>query len=198
MKQVYWKRTSMIGCLMMVVFLSGCGQKLEAELKDYATLNPQKDFTLTDHNNKPFHLKDHRGKAVLLFFGYLSCPDVCPLTMARLSKVYKFLGEDSPKVMTVFVTVDPQRDTIVRLKEYFEYFDINALGLTGSKEQVDAVVNAYKAVYEKVETESAAGYLMNHTDYVYLIDPKGTVQYLFHEDEDKPEKMAQIIKASLK
>ena len=158
--------------------------------------NPNGDFTLLEDNGKIFHLRDHRGKVVLLFFGYTSCPGVCPLTLAKLAKVRTLLGAASQKVMTVFVTVDPQYDTAARLTEYLGYFDINAVGLTGTKTQIDKVVHDYKASYQKIPIKSALGYFINHTSIVYLIDKQGKVRYLFHQD-DSPEKMVRIIKETI-
>jgi protein SCO1/2 len=159
--------------------------------------NPTGDFTLTEDSGKIFHLRDHRGKVILLFFGYTSCPDICPLTLAKLARARTLLGAAGQKVTTVFVTVDPQRDTSARLKEYLGYFDINAIGLTGTKTQIDEVVHAYNAFYEKVPIKSALGYIINHTTIVYLIDKQGKVRYLFHQD-DSPEKMAKAIRATIK
>ena len=96
--------------------------------------------------------------------------------------------------MTVFVTIDPQRDTPPKLKEYLQYFNINAVGLTGTKQEIDTVVDSYKATYEKVDTHSSAlGYMFDHTDYLYLINAEGATSHLFHP-EDSPEDMAQVIK----
>ncbi len=155
--------------------------------------NPSGDFTLTEDNGQIFHLRDHRGKVVLLFFGYTSCPGVYPLTLDKLARVRTLLGAASQEVMTVFVTVDPQRDTSARLKEYLRYFDINAVGLTGNKTEIDKVVHAYNASYQKIPIKSAAGYIINRTDIVYLIDKEGKVSYLFHQD-DSPEKMVKVIR----
>jgi len=164
---------------------------------DYGVLNSQRDFTLHDQDGKIFHLKDHRGQVVLLFFGYTSCPDVCPTTLSKLARVCKLLGPLGQKVLTVFVTIDPQRDTAQKLKEYMQYFNINAMGLTGTKQEIDAVVDRYKAVYEKVETHSSAlGYMFDHTDYLYLIDAQGKTSYLFHP-EDNAQDMAQVIEEIL-
>jgi len=161
---------------------------------DLGVINPQRDFTLHDHDGKLFHLKDHRGQIILLFFGYTSCPDVCPITLSKLARVYALLGPMRQKVLTVFVTIDPQGDTPQKLKEYLQYFNINALGLSGTKQEIDAVVDSYKATYEKVQTHSSAmGNMFDHTDYVYLIDANGKTSHLFHP-EDKPDDMAQVIK----
>jgi protein SCO1/2 len=155
--------------------------------------NPSGDFTLTEASGKPFHLKDHRGEVVLLFFGYTSCPGICPMTLAKFSKVRSLLGAMNQKVVTVFVTVDPERDTAARLKEYLGYFDKRAIGLTGTKTEIDKVVDAYKASYKKIRDASSRGYTIDHTSIIYLIDKQGRVRYLFHQD-DRPEKMVSIIK----
>jgi protein SCO1/2 len=155
--------------------------------------NPGGDFTLTQDNGKIFHLRDYRDKIVLLFFGYTSCPDVCPLTLAKLGRARTLLGPAGKKVLTVFVTVDPQRDTPARMREYLGYFDASAVGLSGTKAQIDKVVHAYNASYQKVPTKSAIGYIINHTNIVYLIDMQGKVRHLFHQD-DSPEKIAQVIR----
>lgn len=174
-----------------VLAVSGC-QKADERMRDYSSLNPSGDFTLTDQDGAVFHLKDHRGQIILLFFGYTMCPDICPVTFSRLARVYKHLGPKARDVLTVFVSVDVDRDTPSRLKEYLQYFSINAVGLTGTREEIDAVVDAYKGSYEKVESESAAGYLYDHSDYVYLIGRDGQLRYLFHH-EDTPEQMASVI-----
>ena len=160
---------------------------------DYGVLNPQRDFTLHDQDGKIFHLKDHREQIVLIFFGYTTCPDICPTIFSKLARVYALLGAKRQKVLTVFVTIDPQRDTSPKLKEYLQYFNINALGLTGTKQEIDTVVDAYKATYEKVGTNSTAlGYMFDHTDYLYLIDTQGKTAYLFHP-EDKAQDIARVI-----
>ena len=176
------------------VSLTGCEKPVDKSAGLDQALNPGQDFTLHDQDGQIFHLKDHRGQAVLLFFGYTSCPDVCPTTLSKLARVYKLLGPLRQKVLTVFVTVDPARDTPQKLKEYLQYFNINALGLTGTKEEIDAVVDSYKATYEKVVTNSSAlGYMFDHTDYLYLIDTEGKTEHLFHP-EDKASDIAPIIK----
>lgn len=177
-------------------FITAC-QKTESKPAgaDFAMLNPpQGDFVLHDQEGKVFHLKNHRGQAVLLFFGYTACPEECPITMSKLARVYALLGPLRQKVLTVFVTIDPERDTPQKLKEYLGYFNINALGLTGTKQEIDKVVGSYKASYQRVETSSSAmGYMFDHTDYLYLIDTQGRTIHLFHL-EDKADDMAQIIK----
>jgi protein SCO1 len=187
--------------IILIIFLGVCVTLVGCEKQeskpagmDYGVLNPQRDFTLHDQDGRIFHLRDHRGQIVLLFFGYTSCPDVCPTTLSKLARVYALLGPMGSKVLTLFVTIDPKRDTAQKLKEYLQYFSVNAMGLTGTKEEIDAVVDSYKATVEKVETNSSAlGYMFDHTDYVYLIDARGKTSRLFHP-EDNAQDMAQIIK----
>lgn len=182
-----------------IVFLMTLGwtrQKNQQAIKYYAVMNPEFDFSLKDQDGRDFHLRDHRGQIVLLFFGYLTCPDICPVTISKLSRAYRLLGNDAKKILTVFVTVDPERDSPEKLKEYLKYFKLNMVGLTGTKKEIDKVVDSYKASYKKVETDSAAGYLMDHSDLVYLIDTQGRVVDLIHFD-DEADRIAQLIKKVL-
>jgi cytochrome oxidase Cu insertion factor (SCO1/SenC/PrrC family) len=137
------------------------------------------NFTLTDQDGRPFQLSGLRGRVVLLFFGYTSCPDACPTTLSKLSKVYKLLGADRDRVVTLFVSVDPGRDTPRVLKDYLKYFRVNAVGLTGTKEEIDRVVSLYGARYEIEKSDSATGYHVNHSTDLYLIDQKGEVAQRF-------------------
>lgn len=137
------------------------------------------NFTLTNQDGRPFQLSGLRGRAVLLFFGYTSCPDACPTTLSKLSKVYKLLGPHRDRVVTLFISVDPGRDTPRVLKDYLKYFRVNAVGLTGTKEEIDRVVNLYGARYEIEKSDSATGYHINHSTDLYLIDQKGEPRQRF-------------------
>jgi cytochrome oxidase Cu insertion factor (SCO1/SenC/PrrC family) len=149
--------------------------------------SPAADFSLTDQDGRPFRLSQLRGKVALLFFGYTSCPDACPTTLSKLSRVYKMLGDEGGRVVTIFVSVDPQRDTPRALKEYLNYFRINSVGLTGTKEEIDSVVGQYGARYEIEQSDSAAGYHINHSTDLYLIDQRGEVAHTFaYKDQAKP------------
>lgn len=189
------QRCFVVMALFTGLLTAGCEQRgQDARMGEFGTLNAAKDFTLKDQDGKVFHLKDHRDQLVLLFFGYLSCPDICPMTLSKVTKAMNLLGKPwKGKILTVFVSIDTNRDTSAKLKEYLSYFNIESVGLTGTKEEVDAVVNAYKASYQRVETDSVMGYLFDHSDYLYLIDHQGTVRYLFRM-EDKAEHVAETIK----
>lgn len=137
------------------------------------------DFSLTDHTGKQFRLSDHRGKVILLFFGYTSCTEACPIILSRINSVFKQLGGDRDKALAVFISVDPQRDTVPVLRDYVQYFSAHTVALTGKKEEIDSVVRLYGAKYEIEESNSALGYHVNHTTDIYLLDQQGTVQTRF-------------------
>src|SRR5262245_48549221 len=141
------------------------------------------DFILTDHNGEKFRLADQRGKVILLFFGYTSCTEACPVILSRVNSAFKQLGPEREKVLAVFISVDPQRDTTQVLREYVKYFSAYTVALTGKKEEIDAVVNQYGAKYEIEISDSALGYHVSHTTDIYLIDQRGALQASFkHTD----------------
>ena len=138
------------------------------------------DFTLTDHNGQRFELASLRGRAVLIFFGYTFCPDACPTTLSKLASVYRKLGPDAKRVKTLYISVDPQRDTPAVLKADLSNFDVDALGLTGTKPEIDAVVKAFGAAYEIVPMpNSAAKYSVAHTTSLYALDANGHTRIEF-------------------
>jgi cytochrome oxidase Cu insertion factor (SCO1/SenC/PrrC family) len=107
------------------------------------------DFSLTDHNGKRFRLSDQRGKVILLFFGYTSCTEACPVILGRINSVFKQLGSDRDKALAVFISVDPQRDTARVLRDYVHYFSAHTVALTGKKEEIDAVVKQRRDVRDR-------------------------------------------------
>jgi len=138
------------------------------------------DFALTDHNGQRFELASLRGRAVLIFFGYTFCPDACPTTLSKLAAVYRKLGPDAQRVKTLYISVDPQRDTPAVLKADLSNFDVDALGLTGSKPEIDRVVKAFGAAYEIVPMpNSAAKYSVAHTTSLYALDANGHTRIEF-------------------
>lgn len=134
------------------------------------------DVTLTDQEGKEIRLSELRGKWLWIFVGYTFCPDVCPTALADVAREYDALGEAKPLVRTVFLTVDPARDPAEQLKAYVRHFHSDFIGLTGSKEEIDRLVRALGARYKLRETESAGGYLVDHTTYVHVVDPAGRLR----------------------
>lgn len=141
------------------------------------------EIELARDNDSSFRLSEMRGKVVLLFFGYTSCPDVCPTTLAELKQALEKLGEAKAKqVQVLFVTVDPQRDTPERVQEYVAHFNQDFIGLSGTESDLANVWKNYGVFRETVEGTSDAGYLVNHTARVTLIDQAGNVRVSFAFD----------------
>jgi len=138
---------------------------------DYA-----KGFTLTDHNGQSRSLSDFRGKAVVLFFGYTQCPDVCPTSMAELAEIKRLLASDGDKLQGVFVTVDPARDTTELLKAYMTNFDPSFVAFTPTPEQLSVVAKDYKIYYKRVEGQTPTSYSMDHSAGSYVYDTQGRLR----------------------
>jgi protein SCO1/2 len=138
------------------------------------------DFALLGHDHARFELTSLRGKVVLVFFGYSSCPDACPTTLSKLATVSRRLGDDRARVKTLYISVDPDRDTPDVLKADLANFDLDALGLTGTKPEIDKVVSQFGAAYEITPTpESAAKYTVAHTTWLYVLDTNGRTRIQF-------------------
>lgn len=133
---------------------------------------PAADFVLTEPGGQAFALSDLRGQWVLLTFGYTTCPDVCPVTMAFLRQARERLGPAGDDLRVVFVSVDPARDTPEVMGRYVAQFGDRNVGLTGSDEAVAAAAEAYGVKYQIRDIETAVGYLVSHSAYVYVLDPE--------------------------
>lgn len=142
--------------------------------KQYQTGIPGNgNFTLHDGEQK-VQLSDYKGKAVFIFFGYTSCPDICPTSLAFMSGALKNLTDDElNNVQVLFISVDPDRDSPEKLRSYTEYFHPNIRGISGSKKEIDQVVTQYGASYKMVDSDSAMGYLVDHTASFYVVNTKG-------------------------
>ena len=140
------------------------------------------EIELRRANGDNFRLSEMRGKVVVLFFGYTSCPDICPTTMAELRQALEQLGSQAEQVQVLFVTVDPERDTPERVQEYADHFNPKFIGLSGSEAEVARVWNDYGVFREIVKGTSAAGYLVNHTARITLIDQQGNLRVSFPFD----------------
>lgn len=156
-------------------------------------------FNLVDHNGQPVDETVLSGKPSLIYFGYTYCPDVCPDSLVVMSDALDILGpETASKVRPVFISVDPERDTVPVVKDYVAHFYPGMLGLTGSMEQVKAVASAYRVYYKKAEEDEAdpTAYLVDHSSITYLMDGDGG--YMAHFSHGtRADAMAERLKALL-
>jgi protein SCO1/2 len=142
------------------------------------------EIDLTDHNGQEFTMTDQRGKVVLLYFGYVNCPNECPLTMAHIKLALESLGDRAKSVQVAMVSTDPARDTPQALKNFMEHFDPSFRGLTGTQAELQKVWNDYGVTVEEGgET---------HSTFLYVIDPAGNVRETFLPDAEPGDIAADV------
>ncbi len=158
---------------------------------DYA-----RDFALTDHHGQQRSMKDFAGKAVVVFFGFTQCPDVCPTSMQELAEVKQALGADGARLQGVFISVDPERDTLELLKAYMENFDPSFLALRPTPEQLPALTKDFKIYYKKVDGSTPTSYTMDHSAGSYLYDPQGRLR-VYHRYGSGAEALTEDVRLLL-
>lgn len=138
---------------------------------------------LTDHNGRRFASTDLRGKVVVVFFGYIQCPDICPTKLVSLQETMRLLGPAADRVQVLFVTVDPERDTRDVLAAYMPWFDTHFLGLFGDAAATFEIAQEFRIFYTKVTGETALGYSLDHSATSYVYDPQGRLRLLIRYGE---------------
>jgi protein SCO1 len=162
------------------LFMAGCSEPaasfsgIDITGADYAT-----GFSLTDHNGQPRTLADFKGKAVVIFFGFTQCPDVCPTSMSELAEAKRLLGADGERLQGLFVSIDPERDTPEIMKQYMASFDPSFLALYAAPDALPALAKSYKIYYKKVDGPTPTSYTMDHSAGSYVYDPQGRIR-LYH------------------
>lgn len=155
------------------------------------------DFTLQSANG-PVSLHDFHGKVVLVYFGYTFCPDICPTSLAFASQALSALNhEELAHTQMLFISVDPERDTPEKLKEYGAFFHPNILGLTGTPEVIATTAKLYGASYRKQDTGSAGGYVVDHSSSTYVVDPNGKLTATLPHGTT-PSDVVSAIRAAMK
>jgi len=154
-------------------------------------------FSLIDQTGAPVTDQTYKGRYRLIYFGYTFCPDACPTELQVMAQAVEALGADGARVQPIFVTIDPERDTSERLAGYVPLFDKNLVGLTGSPAAIAQVAKEYKVYYAKAEQPDGGPYMMNHSSFVYLMDPEGRFLTVFPSDMDG-DKMASEIRRYMK
>jgi protein SCO1 len=182
MVRLYWMLVALV--LLTTACGASGGNSYTQELRG-AVVSPSRtldDFSLMSTTGEPFTLSEHRGEVLLLYFGYRSCPDFCPNTFAELMRVYSELGEPADRLKIIFVTIDPERDTLDYLEQYIAAFHEDFIGLRAEGDTLQSLTAQFGVVAEKrVVGESALAYLYDHTASLFLVGANGEleVQYLY-------------------
>jgi len=176
----------LIACCVM---LSSCSEPAKFNATDITGVDWGKDFALTDHTGKARRLSDFQGKAVVIFFGYTHCPDVCPTTLATMRDTLKLMAADAGRVQVLFVTLDPLRDTPQLLAQYVPWFEPSFIGLWGDEKTIATVAADFKVFYAKQPGKEAGDYSIDHSSTSYVFDPKGRLRLALRHGET-PERVA--------
>ena len=185
---------------LLITLASGCSRTDEPIVGPFRGLDLTgapygQDFNLTDHNGTERSLADFKGQVVLLYFGFVQCPDVCPTALSRAVETKRLLGADGERLQVLFVTVDPERDAAPVLKAYMAAFDPSFLALSGDLQRTRDTADSFKAYFKKVPTGSS--YTMDHSALSYLFDPSGVLRVaLRHEQtaQDYAHDIALLLK----
>lgn len=153
------------------------------------------NFTLQSATG-PVSLGDYKGKVAAIYFGYMSCPDICPTSLWNLSAAMKLLtSEQAAQVQGIFISVDPDRDSPKAMALFVKGFFDTFIGLTDNKESIDKVARQYSVIYEKVPLQdSAMGYVVDHSSVIYLIDREGLLQYYIPHNTAPEEIKKDLLK----
>ena len=193
-------RRRAMGCLAAAAawWLTGCDRSPSAPLGaaspfrgiDVSGAGYARGFELTDFNGQTRHLTDFKGRVVMLYFGFVQCPDVCPTALTRAAGVMQQLGPQAADLQVIFVTVDPERDTPALLREYMASFDPSFLALTGGLDAIRQTADEFRVYYKKVPTGSS--YTMDHTALSYLFDRQGRVRVVLRHEQTVGDYTADV------
>ena len=183
----------------LAVFIAGCNRAGDAAAPGFRGIDLTgapygRNFRLTDADGRERTLADYQGKAVLMYFGFVQCPDVCPTALIRAAKVKQLLGADGDKLQVIFITIDPERDTPEVIKAYTAAFDPSFIGLYGDAKRTRETADEFKVYYKQVPTGSS--YTMDHSALSYAFDPQGRLRLaLRHEQtaEDYAHDLRQLL-----
>lgn len=166
-----------LGMASGLVALVGCGQDKPAfRGVDITGADYAQGWELSDQNGQVRTLKDYAGKAVVVFFGYTQCPDVCPTALQEMAEAKQLLGADGARLQSIFITVDPERDTPELLQAYMANFGADFVALRPTAEQLPKVTKDFKIYYKKVEGKTPTSYTMDHSAGSFTFDPQGRIR----------------------
>ncbi|MEX8496018.1 SCO family protein [Sphaerotilus sp.] len=193
------RRLALLASTLAVLgVLGGCEKTPPPSFKslDITGAEYARQLALTDANGQPFLLSSLKGKVAVVFFGYTQCPDVCPTTLTNLAETQRLLGPEGDKLVGVFVTVDPKRDTATLLKSYVGAFNPNWVALRGTPDEVTAAAKEFKVFYREVPGRTETSYTVDHTAASFVFDPQGKVR-LYVRHATPPADLAADIKVLL-
>ncbi len=187
-----------VGAAAVAALVSGCGKQSGPSFTstDITGADFARQFQLTDHDGKARSLEDFRGQVVVVFFGFVHCPDVCPTSLAKLASAMKLLGDDSSRVQVLLITVDPERDTAAVMKPYVTHFHPRFLGLTGSVDDIGRTTKEFRVIAQKQAGATPDAYTVDHSSSMYIFDGQGRVR-LFVNGALGAEAIASDIRALL-
>ncbi|MBN8438498.1 MAG: SCO family protein [Candidatus Accumulibacter sp.] len=186
--------STLIVCITLL--FAGCSQPPTFKSTDVSGADWGKDFALTDPQGQARHLAEFKGKAIVVFFGYTQCPDVCPTTLLSMREVLNRLGNDAGRVQVIFVTLDPARDTPQVLAEYVTAFHPSFVGLRGDEATTAVVARDFKVFYAKQAGSTAGTYSLDHSTGSYAYDPEGRLRLLIRHGET-PDNVASDLRLLL-
>ncbi|HEX7388324.1 MAG TPA: SCO family protein [Castellaniella sp.] len=189
--QASWIRRGIVALLLW----TSCLAMASAAVHPVRGFLPDLQFSLQGAGDVTMTQKDFAGKVVLMFFGYASCPDICPTTMAQLAQVIESLGSKADQVRILFVSVDPHRDTPDILQHYVDQFDPHAIGLTGSESAIASLARRYRVAYQIEKPSSSAPnapYEVSHSRGIFCFDQKGRAVWLASDSESRSDLIAAI------
>ncbi len=164
------------------LWLTACGRPSVAfRNTDLTGATFGRKLVLSDHHGRRRSLDDFRGQVIVLFFGYTACPDVCPTTLVKLAEAMQAWGGDAARVQVLFVTLDPERDSADRLRQFVPWFHPSFLGLRGNARETKAVIEEFRLFASRKQVDSELGYVLDHSSGLYVFDPAGRLR-LFARD----------------
>ncbi len=178
------KALSSISVLIMSMLLTGCfGNDEDWHGKNISGLMPELEFDLMNSQGEPVSGSDYDGRVRMLFFGFTSCPDVCPTALQKLNQATSSLAPElQDEVLTLFVSVDPKRDTPERLANYVDFFGDNIVGLTGTEPQLRELAKRYRTTFGYDEPGPDGNYAVSHSSAIYVFDRDGSARLLIRPD----------------
>jgi protein SCO1/2 len=184
------------GLAAMALALSGCTEQPAFSGIDITGADYAQGFSLTDHNGQARTLADFKGQAVVVFFGFTQCPDVCPSSLTELAQAKQLLGEQGSRLQGLFISIDPERDTPAIMKEYMASFDPSFLALYAKPNELADLAKSFKVYYKKVDGPTPTSYTMDHSAGSYVYDPQGRIR-LYHRYASGAQALANDVKALL-